>query len=86
VLGTRGDATALEVTIHEGRNRQVRRMCDAIGHPVTRLVRTRVGPVRDERLRPGEWRHLTVAETRALYESASQGPTAAPTPASEGGN
>ena len=71
VLGARGDATAREVTIHEGRNRQVRRMCEAIGHPVPRLVRTRVGPVRDERLRPGQWRALTVAETRALYESAS---------------
>jgi 23S rRNA pseudouridine2605 synthase len=86
VLGARGDATALEVTIHEGRNRQVRRMCDAIGHPVTRLVRTRVGPVRDERLRPGEWRDLTVAETRALYESASQGPPAAPGASPDGGN
>jgi 23S rRNA pseudouridine2605 synthase len=71
VVGARGDATALEVTIHEGRNRQVRRMCDAIGHPVRRLVRTRVGPVRDDRLQPGAWRTLTVEEVRALYESAS---------------
>jgi 23S rRNA pseudouridine2605 synthase len=46
-------------------------MCDAVGHPVTRLVRTRVGPVRDDRLRPGEWRLLTVDEVRALYESTS---------------
>lgn len=71
VVGARGDATALEVTIHEGRNRQVRRMCEAIGHPVRRLVRTRVGPVRDEHLQAGEWRALTVEEVRALYESAS---------------
>ncbi len=71
VVGARGDATALEVTIHEGRNRQVRRMCDAIGHPVRRLVRTRVGPVRDDRLAPGAWRALTRDEVRALYESAS---------------
>jgi 23S rRNA pseudouridine2605 synthase len=80
VLGARGDATALEVTIHEGRNRQVRRMCDAVGHPVVRLVRTRVGPVRDERLRPGQWRDLTVAETRALYASASPEPASTPPP------
>jgi 23S rRNA pseudouridine2605 synthase len=71
VVGTRGDATAIELTIHEGRNRQVRRMCDEIGHPVRRLIRTRVGPVRDDRLRAGEWRALTVEEVRALYESAS---------------
>ena len=43
---------ALEITIHEGRNRQVRRMCDAIGHPVRRLVRTRIGPIRDAHLKP----------------------------------
>ncbi len=72
VVGRRGDATALELTIHEGRNRQVRRMCDAVGHPVTRLVRTRVGPLRDDRLGPGEWRPLSGAETRALYEAASR--------------
>ena len=63
--------TALELTIHEGRNRQVRRMCDAIGHPVTRLVRTRIGPLRDDRLGPGEWRALTNAEVRKLYRSAA---------------
>jgi len=71
VVGTHGDATAIELTIHEGRNRQVRRMCDEIGHPVRRLIRTRVGPVRDDRLQSGAWRTLTVEEVRALYESAS---------------
>ena len=58
---------ALEIVIHEGRNRQVRRMCEAIGHPVRRLVRTRFGPLRDHGLAPGEWRALTQAEIRALY-------------------
>jgi 23S rRNA pseudouridine2605 synthase len=58
---------ALEIVIHEGRNRQVRRMCEAVGHPVRRLVRTRFGPLRDHSLAPGQWRALTQAEIRALY-------------------
>jgi 23S rRNA pseudouridine2605 synthase len=61
----------LRITIHEGRNRQVRRMCDAIGHPVLRLVRLRIGPLSDRRLGPGEWRPLTVAEVRSLYDAAT---------------
>jgi 23S rRNA pseudouridine2605 synthase len=61
----------LRIAIHEGRNRQVRRMCDAVGHPVLRLVRLRIGPLSDRRLGPGEWRPLTVAEVRSLYDAAS---------------
>jgi 23S rRNA pseudouridine2605 synthase len=60
----------LRLVIHEGRNRQVRRMCDAIGHPVQRLVRTRIGPVRDTRLAPGRWRALSAQEVRDLAASA----------------
>ena len=56
----------LRITIHEGRNRQVRRMCDAVGTPVVRLVRTRIGPLTDRTLGPGEWRPLTQDEVRAL--------------------
>ena len=56
----------LRITIHEGRNRQVRRMCEAIGHPVKRLVRTRIGPIVDPKLKPGEWRELSRDEVRAL--------------------
>lgn len=56
----------LRITVHEGRNRQVRRMCEAVGHPVLRLVRTRIGPITDPRLAPGEWRSLTGDEVRAL--------------------
>jgi len=56
----------LRLVIHEGRNRQVRRMCDAIGHPVRRLVRTRIGPLRDTNLAPGSWRALSAEEVRAL--------------------
>lgn len=60
----------LRLVIHEGRNRQVRRMCEAVGHPVQRLVRTRIGPVRDTKLSPGRWRELTPEEVRALAASA----------------
>ena len=60
------DDSLLRITIHEGRNRQVRRMCEAVGHPVTRLVRTRIGPIVDRRLKPGEWRELTRDEVRSL--------------------
>jgi 23S rRNA pseudouridine2605 synthase len=67
----RGDTAAVELGIHEGRNRQVRRMCEAVGHPVVRLVRTRIGPLRDGSLKPGTWRALTQAEVRRLYEAAS---------------
>ena len=61
----------VRLTIHEGRNRQVRRMCDAIGHPVLRLVRTRIGPIVDRSLRPGDWRELSTAERRALTEAVA---------------
>jgi 23S rRNA pseudouridine2605 synthase len=57
--------------IHEGRNRQVRRMCEAIGHPVNRLVRTRIGSLTDRSLRPGEWRELTADERRSLVETVA---------------
>jgi len=68
---------ALRLTIHEGRNRQVRRMCAAIGHPVVRLVRTRIGPLADRSLPPGTWRTITLAEVRALQEAVA---TPAPPP------
>jgi 23S rRNA pseudouridine2605 synthase len=67
----------LRLVIHEGRNRQVRRMCEAAGHPVTRLVRTRIGTLRDTKLAPGRWRTLTGDEVRAL--AASAGPSSPPT-------
>ncbi len=71
----------LRLVIHEGRNRQVRRMCKAIGHPVRRLVRTRIGPVRDPNLAPGQWRTLEPDEVRALAASASAGPSGSRQPA-----
>lgn len=64
----------VKLVIHEGRNRQVRRMCAAVGHPVVRLVRTRIGPLRDPDLRPGEWRRLTQDEVRALERATAAAP------------
>jgi 23S rRNA pseudouridine2605 synthase len=58
----------LRIVIHEGRNRQVRRMCAAVGHEVTRLVRTRIGPIQDPTLSPGSSRQLSLAEVRRLME------------------
>jgi 23S rRNA pseudouridine2605 synthase len=66
----------LRIVIHEGRNRQIRRMCDAIGHPVRRLVRTRIGPLSDPHLRPGTWRALDPSEVRALARAATARPGA----------
>ncbi|MGQ0824778.1 MAG: pseudouridine synthase [Actinomycetota bacterium] len=60
----------VEIVVKEGRKRMVRRMCSAVGHPVRRLVRTRIGPIGDHQLAPGEWRALTTDEVRALYAVA----------------
>jgi 23S rRNA pseudouridine2605 synthase len=61
-----GPQAVLSFVIHEGRNRQVRDMCDAIGHPVVRLRRVRIGPIRDDHIRPGEFRDLTPREVALL--------------------
>jgi 23S rRNA pseudouridine2605 synthase len=66
------DDRTLRITIHEGRNRQVRRMVDAVGSTVKRLVRTRIGPLTDTSLKPGEWRELTQDEIRALERAVSR--------------
>ena len=66
------DDRTLRIVIHEGRNRQVRRMCEAVGHPVTRLVRTRIGPLIDRKLQAGEWRELTREELRSLEEATAR--------------
>ena len=60
----------LEITIHEGRKRQVRRMCEAVGHPVRRLERIRLGPLELGSLAPGESRRLSAAEVEALAGAA----------------
>jgi 23S rRNA pseudouridine2457 synthase len=61
----------LKLTIIEGRNRQVRRMTAAVGHPTLRLVRWAIGPVTLDGLTPGEWKALSAAEEKALWASAT---------------
>jgi 23S rRNA pseudouridine2605 synthase len=62
---------SLEITIHEGRKRQVKRMCEAVGHPVKRLTRVRFGPLELGGLGEGEHRRLTDAEVRRLANAGS---------------
>ena len=66
LLGSEGDRARYIVTIHEGRNRQVRRMCAAAGMTVTRLVRIREGDLSLGDLPKGKWRHLTAEEISLL--------------------
>jgi 23S rRNA pseudouridine2605 synthase len=78
VQARRAEGTsAVSIAIHEGRKRQVRRMCETVGHPVKRLVRVRIGPLRDQRLTPGAWRLLTPEEVWTLYVAALSGSDAA---------
>jgi 23S rRNA pseudouridine2605 synthase len=64
--------TVLSIVIHEGRNRQVRRMCESIGHPVVTLRRVAIGPLTDSRLRPGDFRELSADEVSALKKLAGR--------------
>ena len=62
----------IELTLNEGRNRQVRRMTAAVGHPTLRLVRVAIGTLRLEGLRPGGWRELTGNELRQLRRASTR--------------
>src|SRR5918996_2577939 len=62
--------TKLTIGLHEGRNRQVRRMFASIGHPVRTLTRIRMGPIALGNLRPGQWRDLTPQEVKKLQAAA----------------
>jgi 23S rRNA pseudouridine2605 synthase len=73
----RAGAATLELTIHEGRKRQVRRMCAAVGYPVTRLERIAIGDLRLGALKPGAHRRLTPAEAAALTAGPADRPCAA---------
>ena len=67
-------ADTIEITIHEGRKRQVKRMCEAVGHPVKRLERVRLGPLELGDLPRGRWRRLSEAEVDALMAAGSAEP------------
>jgi 23S rRNA pseudouridine2605 synthase len=70
VLSRTKGAAMVELVIHEGRNRIVRRMFEAVGAPVTALVRTRIGPITLGQQRPGAIREITGAQLRSLYTAA----------------
>jgi 23S rRNA pseudouridine2605 synthase len=65
------DEATIVLTIREGRNRQVRRMCEAIGHPVNHLRRIAIGPIRDSKLKLGTWRDLRDDEIALLRKAAA---------------
>jgi len=70
IPNARRDHAILEIIIHEGRNRQVRKMCEAVGHRVLGLRRTRIGPLADPKMPPGAWRDLSPREVAALRRAA----------------
>jgi 23S rRNA pseudouridine2605 synthase len=70
VVSTQGERTIVELVIHEGRNRIVRRLLAEVGHPVRRLTRTAIGPVRLQGLRPGDLRELTREELGPMLDAA----------------
>ncbi len=63
--------TWLQIVMREGKKRQIRRVAAALGHPVLRLIRVRIGPIHLGSLRPGKWRELTKREVRALRGAAA---------------
>jgi 23S rRNA pseudouridine2605 synthase len=71
VEAAHGEDAVLSIVLHEGRNRQVRRMCEAVGYQVIRLKRVRIGPIRDDRIRPGEFRDLSPREIALLKRAVS---------------
>jgi len=75
LVGALGKTAQVEIVLHEGRKHIVRRMLDEVGHPVTRLIRTAVGPIRLGDLRPGGFRHLANAEIAALFKAVGDGPS-----------
>lgn len=75
--------TVLEITLHEGRNRQIRRMCSAMGLQVVRLKRSAEGPVKLGMLQPGEYRELKKSEVSALRNAAQKSTRSTPTQKAE---
>ena len=71
VLGQQGESTMIEMVMNEGRNREIRRLFEAVGHRVQSLVRIAIGPIMDRALRPGQSRLLSVEETIRLLGSGA---------------
>jgi 16S rRNA U516 pseudouridylate synthase RsuA-like enzyme len=69
LVGQSGNRVMVEVSLHEGRKHVVRRLLGEVGHPVSRLVRTDVGPVSLGHLKPGKQRKLSQQEVGALYKA-----------------
>jgi 23S rRNA pseudouridine2605 synthase len=67
----------VEVVVHEGKHHEVRRLLEAVGHPVSKLRRVALGPVTTRGLKPGEFRHLTESEVKALRRGGDAGPAPA---------
>lgn len=72
VLDKQPGRVVLQMTIHEGRNRQIRKMCEAVGLEVARLKRTSIGPLRLGMLKPGEYRELKPDELRAIRNALTK--------------
>jgi pseudouridine synthase len=85
VEGDDGQQAVLSIVLREGRNRQVRNMCDAIGHPVVRLRRVRIGSITDDNIRPGEFRELSPREIASLKKMAAAAVPARPAPQKRAG-
>jgi pseudouridine synthase len=71
IVDQNGDQTMIEMTMGEGRNREIRRMAESVGYRVVRLVRTAIGPIVDGRLRSGDSRRLSPDEVWSLTRSAT---------------
>lgn len=69
LIDTLGRTAQIEITLHEGRKHIVRRLLDEVGHPVSRLIRTEIGPIRLGDLRAGRTRRLSNAEVAALFKA-----------------
>jgi len=74
----------IEITLHEGMNRQVRRMTAAVGHPTLRLIRIAIGPIRLDDLSPGQWRDLALDEIAQISRKMERGTKKKSSPGSRG--
>lgn len=75
VVNTRDDVTLLRLTLHEGKKREVKRMCEAVGHPIRELHRVSIAGINVKGLRPGQWRYLTPREIASLRKMTGLAPS-----------